>query len=124
MRKVLPVFFSVFLLVITSSWHLEIHLCQNQIEGIALGHQELSCNNQGSCGDCCDNVHLEYFADFDYSVHQLWQLPAIDCFVVQSEINFECLVHEGEQEYSVSNSKAPPTKERLFLKFQQLIFYS
>lgn len=124
MRFVASVILSVFIFIASGSWHFDVHLCHNEIESISLNHgANEGCDaNDAICGNCCDDVHLEFENDADYLMHHFEY--KLDLFSVFSSPSLpqEILGTGKESNYLFGSNSSPP-HEKLYLKHAQLIFY-
>lgn len=123
MRIALSICFSIFLLVFSTNWHVDIHLCHDNVKSVTIGHGDADCGNNSACGKCCDNVHIDYLAEHDYTQLQSWELPNIDkvLYVVNYE-EFKSFV-SSKNTFTFFSDLSPPPKRKLFLQYHRLQFY-
>lgn len=124
MRLLASMLFSVFLVVMSTSWHVDVHLCHNNVQSISVGHGDLDCEDEKGCGKCCDNIHFEYLADYDYTTFQTWTLEKIVLTHYSQELSVESEFKNNDDLILGFSNSSPPPKRKIYITFHQLLFYS
>ena len=123
MRIVLSICFSIFLLVFSTNWHVDIHLCHDSVKSVTLGHGDADCGNNSACGKCCDNIHIDYLAEQDYTQLQSWELPQMEFVLLKADFKELRAFTSPKNTIVFSADLSPPPKRKLFVQYRRLQFY-